>query len=410
MNNRNLLLLFSFISLFLFASCSEDTADEDIPEETGQTPPDDAAELGDVTDRIVELGNPLKARYTDGTQRVYARNVWDMHAYHGKVYFGAGNSSNNPPASNAGKADLWTFDPAKREFAVEYTVDEEQIHLIREFDDKLYLPGHDSRESWSLGNFYRLEPTGWKKYRTIPDGVHVYDIYRYGDKLYAATGTGSAASYCVQVSSDDGLSWSNAPAHDIPRVYGFVPLAGALYTNSGSVYCPDEAGEFEYSYYARKNAKFSAGFNAAGRVERAVVFGGQTVYIVGKTYNDHQYLPLALARARDYDDIAVLPLPEEALPRDILIKGEWLLVLASVPTGDTGYKNIVLATRSIDADPVEWTALFHFTAPAFARSFEYLDGAFYFGLGCEAAELTATTWLSPATGNILSVEYESLSL
>ncbi|WP_419034061.1 hypothetical protein [Dysgonomonas gadei] len=394
-SKRNIFLCFSFISLFFFISCSED-------------PDTNPYSLGDVTGQVVELGNPLKTRYADGTQRVYARNVWDMYAYHGKIYFGGGNSSNNPPASNAGRADLWTFDPVSQKFAVEYTVDEEQIHLIREFDNELYLPGHDSRESWSLGNFYRLESGAWKKYRTIPNGVHVYDIYKYGNRLYAAIGPNGNSA--IQVSSDNGLTWNNSGKTIIgSRIYTLVPLAGALYSNFNWIYCPGEMSDFVF-LPQKDRPLFTAGINVGGetRMERAVVFNGRTVYIIGHTYNDHQYKPVALIRARGHSDISRLSLPEEALPRDILIKGEWLLVLASIRTGDEVYKNIVLATRNIDTDPVEWTTLFHFTAPAFARSFEYLNGKFYFGLGCDAEELTATTWLSPATGNILSVEYIDL--
>ena len=78
-------------------------------------------EFGDVTDQIVLLGNPLTAKYQNGTPKVYARNIWDMHAFGNKIYFGSGNSSNEGPAPNSGPAVLWSYDIAKQEFVNEFT-------------------------------------------------------------------------------------------------------------------------------------------------------------------------------------------------------------------------------------------------------------------------------------------------
>ncbi len=162
-------LLISFVLSCLFCGCNKEAATE-------TTFPI----LGDVTSQIVNLGNPLNIKYPDNTPKVYARNIWDMYAFDNKIYFGGGNSSNADPAPNAGPADLWSFNPATQSFIKEYTLAEEQIARFREFDGQLYIPGHDSRESWDFGNFYRLEAGTWKKYRTIPNGVHVYDIYKWG--------------------------------------------------------------------------------------------------------------------------------------------------------------------------------------------------------------------------------------
>lgn len=35
------------------------------------------------------IGNPYKADYPEGEQ-IYARNIWDMQLYKGKIYLGAG--------------------------------------------------------------------------------------------------------------------------------------------------------------------------------------------------------------------------------------------------------------------------------------------------------------------------------
>ncbi len=149
------------------------------------------------------------------------------------------------------------------------------------------------------------------------------------------------------------------------------------------------------------------------RIERPVVFNGQTVYIAGRTVNDHQYTPVSLMRAIDRDNINRLELPEGALPYDILMYDRWLLVLVSTRIDNNTYRNAVLGistvsgisdtsdtsdTSDITLRTVQWTELLNFTSETFARSFEYLNGTFYFGLGCN------TNYLSPATGDILSIE------
>lgn len=49
----------------------------------------------DVSSSITVLGSPFK-------KAAYARNVWDMQLFGGKIYLGHGNSSNNAPSPNAG--------------------------------------------------------------------------------------------------------------------------------------------------------------------------------------------------------------------------------------------------------------------------------------------------------------------
>lgn len=387
---------FIFLLLFILAGCSESD-----PQLTDPQP------LGDVTAQVILLGNPLTAKYADNTPRVYARNIWDMHAHNNKIYFGGGNSSNSAPAANAGPADLWVYDINLQEFVKEYTVADEQIHRIREFDNQLYIPGHDARESWDLGNFYRLEEDGWKKYRTIPNAIHVYDIYKWGGKLFAAIGP-QAPTKNIQISHDNGLTWEDAKytsegmsPYSSGRLYSILPLSDKLYTAAPSlpfIQTDSEDTFFMLSKSPERTAMFEG--QKGSRAERAVVFDGYTVYIAGQTYNDHQYLPLALRYGKDLESIVRCDLLENTLPRDILVKENYLLVLLTKEQEDGTFYNTVILASEPSADMSEWTELFGFTTETFARSFEYLDGTFYFGLGCE------TESLPQATGNILKFDYE----
>lgn len=390
------LLIFSL--LFITIGCSK--SDNDTEEYT-------LLELGDVTEQVTLLGTPLSARYADNTPRVYARNIWDMHAYDNKIYFGGGNSSNSAPAANAGPADLWSYDIISQDFIKEYTVDDEQIHRIREFDNQLYIPGHDARQSWALGNFYRLEANQWKKYRTIPNAIHVYDIYKWNNKIFAAIGPQSPSKN-IQVSDDNGLTWKNAEytndknftISNSSRIYSIFPLSEKLQASDSYASTYTGQGNIFHQITDIKEAKALYDGEKGSRIERPLVFKGYTVYIVGATHNDHQYLPLALRYAKDLQNVERHELPEKTLPRDILVKGNYLIVLLSKQKGDDTYYNTVMVTSDLSAETVQWKELFGFTTETFARSFEYLNGAFYFGLGCETDDL------KQATGSILKFDYK----
>ena len=74
---------------------------------------------------------------------------------------------------------------------------------------------------------------------------------------------------------------------------------------------------------------------------------------------------------------------------DILVKDDVLYVLSAIKS-DKG-KEIWIVRVTATRDLKAWQPLFQFESPTFARSFEQLNGAFYFGLGCEADDLRSET-------------------
>src|SRR5262249_23739132 len=125
-------------------------------------------------------------------------------------------------------------------------------------DDKLYIPGIDARDDWSYGNFYvrsASDPT-WVKYRTIPGGLHVFDLYAFSDplgpavprKLFAGIGTLDTTNPMISL---NGLgtagSWSTSTLNGGPgatwRIYRLFELGGRLYGSS-----PASEGHLLYRY------------------------------------------------------------------------------------------------------------------------------------------------------------------
>ncbi|UCG58940.1 MAG: hypothetical protein JSU70_05395, partial [Phycisphaerales bacterium] len=132
----------------------------------------------DVTEHVENIGNPfsemrgsrLRRLYRLLTQQkyrpgewTYARNIWDMHVYDGRIYLGAGNSSDGGPVPNAGPVPIICYDPKREGFVREGTVRDEQIDAYCTHGGRLYIPGHDPMQSWDWGNLYCRQDDGrWK--------------------------------------------------------------------------------------------------------------------------------------------------------------------------------------------------------------------------------------------------------
>jgi len=132
------------------------------------------------------------------------------------------------------------FDLARRSFVKEFTADEESIVRYRRYANRLYLPGLDSTESWEFGNLYVREATGWRKYRTIPRGLHVFDFAEFAGRWYVATGsnfgdlaTGPAIG-AIYLSEDQGTTWryeytTSSARGAVHRLNALMPYKGRLF-------------------------------------------------------------------------------------------------------------------------------------------------------------------------------------
>ncbi|UJF35200.1 hypothetical protein [Paenibacillus hexagrammi] len=378
---------------------------------------------------VEDLGKPL-------AKSAYARNVWDMQVYDGKVYLGYGNSSNTGPSPNAGPIPIVYYDPAASRFNTQEVaaastkkmnkyVDEEQIDLYKIIKGKLYIPGHDPRgDSWDFGNFYRLDQDQWNKFRNIPNAIHVYDMASYHGNLFVGT---SAKSSDVFVSKDDGNSWSKLAelhAFGAKRVYTLFEFKDTLYalgsllpkndkwsdenkmlsikgqTKHGS----DKLVTEELTVYGSKmfpgpEVHVKENKPPYMRMVRTTVVGDRIVYIGGEVYNDHQWQSKGLFIAKDINDARRIGLPNgEAVPMDILIRDNHIYVLAYVKSKPNVYTNLVYQAKVSELDhDSAWSEIVRFPQETFARSFEELDGSFYFGLGTDMDPI------SESAGTILRV-------
>ncbi len=141
---------------------------------------------------------------------------------------------------NSGPTDVIYYDFEQKTFVKEFTVQDEAIARYRQFGDRLFLPGVDSTESWEFGNLYVHGESRWKKLRTVPRGLHVFDFAEHAGRWYVATGsnfgdlkTGPAIG-AIYSSEDQGKTWryeytTASARRSVRRVTSLMPYKGRLF-------------------------------------------------------------------------------------------------------------------------------------------------------------------------------------
>ncbi len=393
----------------------------------------------DVTANVENLGNPFSKIHGSGGQAlwrglirigrpsgegIYARNIWDMHIFEGRLYFGAGSARNSAPARNAGPVPIVCYDPARNVFLKEGTVDDEQIDAYYMYEGRLYIPGCDPIQDWRWGNFYCRQDNGrWKKHRNVPGALHMFAMAWHEGRMFGALGTRNGAA--VSISSDQGQTWTVVPTGG-GRMYEFLTVEGGLYAVKAvpspwvmqrlredvraAVVC---VSEFQAPDRFVPRPDITAETLLPGvhfapdgwmRVFRAQALGDKTLYI-GAGDSVPPGLFLASSLETGHPVVRRVALPDGNRPLDWVVYGNHVYVLTKAEAAD-GAEVRVFRFQKEDLSGRQ--EVLHFRAPTFARSFEILNGDFYFGLGCQVDD--SRKWdrkpLPPATGDILRVKAE----
>ncbi len=410
-----------FISFFIinFIGCGGGGGSVSVTEDTTTTTETatDETQNDTVNDSqgIKFLANPFLTRYSN---EPYPRNVWDMQVFEDTLYFGSGNSSNEGPSSNAGPVDLVEYKDGI--FSTNFQVDEEQIDLFRVYSDILYIPGHDTTESWSYGNFYlKKAQEDWIKVRSIPNALHVFDMVKFDDTLFAALGVEYDNENELEVvsSNDDGNSWSGYKIAGSGRIYSFLEVKGNLYaiklmrdSEYDSIFKWDTSSK---SFSAIKSDNLHLNILLPNtiysydryKIYRTLVVGDYTLYIGAGKYNDFQPLPVGLYKATlDNDTLTSTKVDISGqVPRDIINYNGMIYLLTSTETSDGEYTTKVFSSSSQN---ISFEENLSFTYGTFARSFEFYNGEFYFGMGCDLNDIenpdsSVNNNLSEQCGDIL---------
>lgn len=349
-----------------------------------------------VAAREVSLvGSPLKKRYPDDGKQVFSRNVWDMVVYQGRIYIGSGDFW-----ANTGPVAIYSFKHGEKDFTLEYTAPDEMVSKFYVFDDKLVVPGNDPRESWDLGNLYVKDQGKWRKLRTIPRGVHCFEMTAINGTLIARIGTDHTPM--LLMSGDWGKRW--APIiFDSPPECLFSLGGRARGINWDTALGTIENGVYYSEEIIPRRNKLSdqvpmyAYFGRLYHLAHPQVFHGYVVgaSMMGSSMNDAPY-PLCIVPPGE-SRVAIVEAFKDETVLDVCVQGDALYVLCTRPKNGK-YENSIYSTADVQSFKCEVT----FTADTFARSFVRVDDVFYVGLGCERPDEDGPQ-PSTSTGDILRV-------
>jgi hypothetical protein len=352
--------------------------------------PATVSDAREMLTEAVPIGDPCRAQFPeDDEKHCFARNIWDLQFYHGRTYVGCGDWFDNQ-----GPITIWSFGPApagQAEFTEELTVDDESVDVLRVVEDQLVVPGIDARENWELGNVYIKEGERWRKMRTVPNGIHVFDAAWFGGRLVVTTGTEHGAG--LFASADWGESWQEYSADGTSglgdgRYYMMAPLGDELLVLGGRLaeYACLFSGEALREIVAPFMPGTGGDWPAPRRVE---AFDGRALYsILSLSVRSPLYVV-----ADPQEGARRVSVFDDAWVQDIVVRDDVVYVLTSNKAADA-FDGAVYAS----ADITSWQRMARFSTPAVARSLELMDGVFYVGLGC------APRTVNPASGLVCRLE------
>lgn len=178
-----------------------------------------------------------------------------LFAFDGRVHLGYGDYSDNtgPILSVAWNDALGDFDALG-------VLPTEEVQWFRPGLAELYVPAIDPDGHQESGGVYRLDcaSSSWVVATPIAGAVHVYDVARQGESIYASTGSLTGAPALVVRSDDRGDSWTEVLRREsasdrFSRFYTLGATSSLLFAWGEDSPAPHEpyayvrqgAGEFE---------------------------------------------------------------------------------------------------------------------------------------------------------------------
>lgn len=375
----------------------------------------------DNVGNAVRLGNPL----ADDGQTGRALNVWDLQAFEGKIYLAGGST-----VTNAGPINVWAYNPGKQKFEREYTVDEEAIEHYRVFKQRLYIPAADPTQG-DRHKFYRRDDGQWRKYASdVVKLAHVRDLWETDREILLVgnnrqPGKMSSVGTTIASATEDGFSFAKGGIDNVVingNVIANFNWFFAVFQYQNRIFATNallrdgETFPGAIAEYDRRSPKFRLNSELLQDefIPRRLVsqgkYGSQIIYRPWKPveFQDHLIYPVRSysiepERYREsymntlgfFDKSSMgksprtLRLPRRALGEDVLVIEDELYVLANKKRRD----DIIVSVYKTDhlKRRIKWQQVVKFTSTNKARSFEYLDGRFYFGLGQDSGEAIANS-------------------
>jgi hypothetical protein len=387
----------------------------------------------DANPALQNLGIPYAEQYSAPNEKL-ARNVWDMAAYQGRLYLGAGDLNVNTPPPK-----LVYWDPSTAEFVIDLVTDDHAITRFRPCYGTLCIPGADATQSdpskGNAGNVYLHQSGTWLNRVIDKNVLHVDDVVSFDGALFAGLleacdpPPGDCGRTSVTISKDLGETWEESQPltsfggtlatffTDEDRLYANVAIAGSDAPASRWF-------EFDGTQFNPSSIDLIPDGDALALMggpptmqPGAIETGGTLVYLAAYVSGLDPY---SLWKAASLASPERISLPGDPRPRDLLLIEHGPLdtrvaVLTSTKLSSGDYRTSVFVSKDLK----QWTELFTFTQPTFVRCFEHLNGDFYMALGGYGTTDTPTApyydggdlvpdGVSPLAGTILRLPGSSI--
>lgn len=382
----------------------------------------------DVTNRLEVLGNPMASDGKTGR----ALNVWDLQSFGGKIYVAGGSTT-----QNSGPINVWAYNPTGEQgFAKEFTVNEEAIEQFRVFGNELYIPAADPKRGDTHKFYRRSLQTPWQLYQSkTPALAHVRDLLKTpaGDIVLVGNNRSAIKDPSqpgAAVTRDQGTSFQGAGLEEPKNTA--ANWFFSIFSYQGSIYAPtsllrdasnqpDVIGVYDPKHRkielspTLKNEEFipqiqlgsqigPQGADIIYRLWQPVEYNSALVYPVRSySYTEAQYqsaylnsIGFYVKRKMGATPSSVIFPDRQSVGEDTLIINEELYALTNAKVSSEKFWVYVYKTKA-PGDIQSWQEVLRFESRNKARSFEYLDNTFYFGLGQDHSDLIGDS------GRILSV-------
>lgn len=334
----------------------------------------EADQNADAT-QYTELGIPNSQRYKTGTS---ARCPWELTVWEGKLFVGGGDYD-----TNAGPVDIWYYDLQEKSWVNSGEVPDEEVNRFAVIDGCLVAPGIDPKDNGAFGNFYRFENDSWTTVKSIPGGLHCFDMVEYDGKIFAGLGVESG-QYPIAVSSDKGKTFSHVEMY---KNGALVDTSGSknvrvydLFLFNETLYAAFLYGDTEITYdlYRYENGVFVFDNQWYNKIHQV----NYNNYIIGgkAEYKGNMYFTTGhLYATDDMVNFTRVVFPSKQTVYDVCADENGLYALCGEKQSDGKYE--ISVWRNVGREVTEFDELFSFAYDIPPLSIACVDSDFYIGMG-----------------------------
>ena len=359
------------------------------------------------------------------------KNLWDLQVFEDRIFIAYGNTTTNP-----GPIQLFAWDNSLDSLIDYGSIRGEAIEIFRVMNDTLFIPHSDPKGDSRKYNYVKNGQLVDIKldYKL----AHVRDMIYFEDKYYLFGNTRCPKQFrseCSGLLELDGSTYrTDFLISELAEVDPYVNakwnwfFGGWTYQNKliipnatfNEVYVPSYTikdaqfytisnGNIQWSATQNEAEKLthfhfypakmmtttyadSIKFNTILRPHTSVEINDKLVYTLrsysitadfGNLYQTQYNNSRGMYLKDSLMGVAkVVNFPEpDAVGEDILTLNDQIVVLANKKMEDGTHQVFVYSSTSPSNAAENWKELFHFQSTNLARSFEYHNDTFYFGLG-----------------------------